>query len=202
MIGSIDSNMVESASSNLKVLAIIPARAGSKRIPDKNTRLFNGKPLIEYTIDNALECGYVTDIIITSNDPKVKKIADERNINYRQRPEYLCKDESLSQTFIDDIFETYGNEWDMSLLLQPTSPLRKVEHINRCIEMYVYGNFTSVISVIEVTPHVYYPNGSIYVFKDKIHTENMGMILFPKDESIDIDVEIDFKLAEMIMKGD
>jgi len=184
----------------MEILAIIPARKGSKRLPRKNTKLLDGKPLIEYAIDDAINCKYINDIIVTSDDDEVEKIAKKKNVIFRNRPKELCGDKSDSQSFIDDILTHYGHKWDIIVLLQPTSPLREVYHINECIEAYINGHFTSVMTVMEISPHTYYPNGAVYVFKDKIYTDNMGMILMPNDESIDINTMLDFNIASLIMK--
>lgn len=181
---------------NKKVLAIIPARAGSKRLPGKNIKLLNDIPLIEYTIQDAIDCWYIDDIIITSDDKEVEKIAIRRGVHFRCRPKYLCRDESPSQEFVDDILETYGKRWDIIVLLQPTSPLRLPVDIINCLHFFVDNKFDTVITVNESNE----PNGAVYVFKEKIYTDNTGKFIMPNERSIDINTLEDFNKAEESLK--
>ena len=72
--------------------------------------------------------------------------------------------------------------------------------IDKCIDYCIKGCFDSVISVGEIAPYIYRPNGSVYVFKDEIWVDNMGMCLMNTVKSIDIDTEMDFSVAECMMK--
>lgn len=190
----------------MEILTIITARKGSKRLPGKNTKRLVGIPLIEYTIESTLDSKYIDLVVVTSDDNEVKKSVNKYidspviDIRFHRRPKHLRGDNIGSQEVIDDVVEQYGG--DCVLLLQPTSPLRIAKHIDKCIELFRDGGFDSVISVKEVIPHTYYPNGAIYVFKDRIWTDNMGMFLMSKRDSIDIDSIEDFKLAEMILNDD
>ena len=73
----------------MKILAVIPARAGSKGIPNKNIRLVNNKPLIYYSIKNALESKWITDVIVTTDSPEIEIIAKQMGVIYKQRDEKL-----------------------------------------------------------------------------------------------------------------
>ncbi len=109
-----------------KVVAIIPARKGSKRLPGKNKRELCGKPLIEYTIEETLKCAFIDEIIITSDDIDILGISHKylwKKIRFSNRPEKLAQDD----TPIDDVvlheLETYSDLTTV-ILLQPTTPLR------------------------------------------------------------------------------
>jgi CMP-N-acetylneuraminic acid synthetase len=191
---------------NSKIIAIIPARKGSKRLPNKNKLLLNGKPLISYTMEAAIASKYIDDLIISSDDNDIKTIVNNfRNriyspicrIRFDRRPKHLRGDLITTQEIIDNIRIRYP--CDSVCLLQPTSPLRSTLYIDKCIEMHLTGYFDSVITVKETTPYTYYPNGAVYVFKDKIYTKNMGLVVMPENESIDIDTQEDFNAAKTIL---
>jgi CMP-N-acetylneuraminic acid synthetase len=189
----------------MEILAIIPARKGSKRIPNKNILPINGKPMIEHTIDAAIESKYIDTIVINSDCDTIKEITRKyqencksKEIIFMQRPEWLAGDMITTQAVVDDVLKTYKN--DINLVLQVTSPLRNAEWIDKCIELFLKEHFESVFTVKEVFPHVYCPNGAIYVFKDKLYSNNSSMVLMPPEECIDIDTPLDLRITEMLMK--
>jgi len=187
----------------MKIYGIIPARKESKRLTHKNIRTINNKTLIEYAIEEAKKSKYINDIFISSDDPVVLKIGKKYGLKERDRPKELATDTATSQEVVDDLdlWIPHDHKPDFYVLLQPTSPLRKAKHIDKCIETYIKGSFESVISVKEIAPYVYYPNGAVYVFKDKIYTKNMGFILMDRESSIDIDTYEDFRLARYYMES-
>ena len=79
-----------------KVLALIPARAGSKGLPGKNYKLLKGKPLIQWTLDAALGSEYIDKIVVSSNSPEIKAIVESSNAHFLERPENLSTDISTS----------------------------------------------------------------------------------------------------------
>lgn len=88
-----------------KIVAVIPARAGSKGIPNKNIRLLNGKPMISYAISNALNSKYITDVIVSSDSDKVLSIAEIMGaIPYRRNFE-LCGDSVTLDSVIYDVIK-------------------------------------------------------------------------------------------------
>ncbi len=138
---------------NKKILAIIPARAGSKRLPGKNVKKLVGKPLIQWTIEAVQACQFVDTIVISTDDPKVIDISEKLGVKIPFiRPESLAQDSSSS---IDVIFhaishfEQLGDKYDFILLLQPTSPLRTSRHILEAISLMNDKNADGIISVCE-----------------------------------------------------
>jgi len=188
----------------MNIVTIIPARKGSKRLPDKNVKELCGKPLIEYTIDCCLKSRWIGDIIVSTDDNRIKPIVDKYNelptvdIKFHRRPKELCQDDSLSQEFVDDILQhsKYKKyKFNCVVVLQPTSPLRNIEVVDKCIELYMNSDFESIITVKEISPYTYYPDGDVYVFKNKIWSDNMGLVVCDND-SVDINTKEDFLLAE------
>lgn len=134
---------------NLRILAIIPARGGSKRLHNKNILNLCDKPLLSYTIDAALKSKYITKTIVSSDDNEILKIAEKYGSNIIKRPKNLSLDNSTS---FDTVIHTIDNEntsYDYIILLQPTSPLRTTEHIDQAIQLLINKNADAVISLCE-----------------------------------------------------
>ena len=107
---------------NKRILGLIPARAGSKGIPNKNMVLFNGKPLIHWTITAAQNSNYIDEISVSTDDPIIQNYAREKGCNADVlRPTHLATDSASSIDVIKEVLERHDN-FDYLLLLQPTSP--------------------------------------------------------------------------------
>lgn len=128
----------------MKVLAVIPARAGSKGIPNKNIRIIGGHPLIYYAIHNALESKYITDIIVSTDSPEVKIIAEQMGVQVRWRSAELCGDAVTLDAVIADAISPEA--WDYIVTMQPTSPTLKAETLDQAIEYAVQNQLDTVIS--------------------------------------------------------
>ncbi|MHB1688182.1 MAG: acylneuraminate cytidylyltransferase family protein [Ignavibacteriaceae bacterium] len=134
-----------------KTLALIPARGGSKGVPQKNIKNLNGKPLIAWTIETALQCKYIDRIVVSTDDEKIASIAKQFNADVPfLRPKELAQDNSKS---IDAVLHCInwlkenGDEYDILILLQPTSPLRIATDIDKSIEMLFEKKADSIVSV-------------------------------------------------------
>jgi CMP-N,N'-diacetyllegionaminic acid synthase len=145
----------------MKILAIIPARGGSKGVPGKNIKLLGGKPLLAYTSEIALKSRYLTEIIVSTEDEKIVEVAKDLGIEVPfRRPIELAKDDTPTIDVIIHALEWYKKQnifFDSVCLLQPTSPFRTVEFLNSAIEKFIEKNTDSLISVQKV-PHQYNPH--------------------------------------------
>jgi CMP-N,N'-diacetyllegionaminic acid synthase len=131
------------------VLALIPARKGSKGLPNKNLKEFCGKPLIEYSIGAALQSG-VVDKVIVSTDYEFEDIpwsTTNSGAVFVKRPARLCTDNARLDKTLLHIAKT--EEFDVLVLLQPTSPLRDGQDVKRAMEHYRKSNCNSLVSVCE-----------------------------------------------------
>ncbi len=133
------------------MLAIVPARRGSKEIKGKNTKIFNGKPLISWTIETLQKSKKIDHIIVSTDDEKVVNICKSYNIVIpRLRPKRLCKDNSLAI----DVYKYCINEYNKNirkniknfLVALPTSPLRTAKDINNSINLFEKLKPDSLIS--------------------------------------------------------
>lgn len=139
---------------NKKVLAIIPARGGSKGIKDKNIYPLCGKPLIAYSIDAAKQSKYIDEILVSTDSEKIANVAKEYGASVPfLRPAELASDTSKSIDAIIhaiDTLKTKGSIFDILILLQPTSPLRSVVDIDGALEEFSKKSYKSLVSISEV----------------------------------------------------
>lgn len=223
---------------NKKILAIIPARGGSKRLPQKNILDLCGKPLIAWTIEASLKSKFITKTIVTSDDEEILRISKEFGAETIKRPKELASDTSTTFDTIKHVIQNIKN-YDYIVLLQPTSPLRTSNHIDESINLLEVKNADAIISVCQMEHNplwsntlnkdqnmknflkdevinkrsqdleTYYRlNGAIYICDTKkllennsfFLNENIYAYLMDKNKSIDIDEDIDFITAEVLIR--
>jgi CMP-N,N'-diacetyllegionaminic acid synthase len=226
----------------MSAIAIIPARSGSKGLPDKNIRLLNGIPLMAYTIQAAKESGCFSEIHVSTDSPQYAQIASDFGAQTPfLRSMDTSSDTASSWDVVKEVLQEYekrGKTFDKVMLLQPTSPLRNSNDIKECFNMMDSVSANSIISVCEMdhsplwsntlhqnhsmdsflnseiisTPRqalqTYYRiNGAIYLLKVKyfkefgnVYHHGSYAYLMERSRSIDIDKEIDFVIAESLVK--
>lgn len=140
-----------------RILAIIPARGGSKGIPKKNIIGLLGKPLLYYSVKSAKESKYIDKVIISTDDEEIAEMGKQLGADVPfLRPKEISGDKAKSiDAFIHAIkeLEKLEKKYDYILLLQNTSPLRQGWHIDEAIEKLIESNERSLVSVSEVTEH-------------------------------------------------
>lgn len=220
-------------------LAIIPARGGSKRLPNKNILPLAGKPMLLWTVESAIQSKYLDEIILSTDSDDIIKVVENYKIKTIKRPIELASDTAKTVDVVKHVIENIDKKYDFIVLLQPTSPLRTSNHIDEAIEQLIKLNADAIISVTEVDhsplwcnilpeslsmenfisedikhkrsqdlPKFYRLNGAIYICKTKKFIEentfflkkNVYAYIMDKKSSVDIDEELDFKLAEAMLK--
>lgn len=140
-------------------LIIIPARAGSKGVPGKNIKPLNGKPLIQYTIEAALEVTNQQNIIVSTDSEEIKMVVEELGIKVPSlRPQELATDaSSTNEVLLYELekLERMGRSCDYFILLQPTSPFRTGKHISEALNLY-NENLEMIASVKETRSNPYF----------------------------------------------
>ncbi|MCK5092437.1 MAG: acylneuraminate cytidylyltransferase family protein [Gammaproteobacteria bacterium] len=136
------------------MIALIPARSGSKGLPGKNIKLLRNRPLISYTIDAAKKSQYISEVIISTDDREIADVGIEYGaVCPFMRPNKLASDESLAidaYTYtIERLKDEFGYKIDDFIVLQPTSPLRTTSDIDAAIELFKQKKADSVISFCE-----------------------------------------------------
>lgn len=146
--------------SNKRVIAIIPARGGSKGLPGKNIRLLCGKPLIAWSIERALQSHYVDAVVVTTDSQEIADVALRYGAEVPfLRPAHLASDTASSVDTVlhalDHYRDTLGKTFDYVVLLEPTSPLREVGDIDSMLDKLLTraDDFDAIVSVGEVHEH-------------------------------------------------
>lgn len=207
----------------IKNLALIPARQGSERLPGKNTIEFSGKPLIAWSIIAATKSEMFDLVAVSTDDQKVKEIAEAYNCHVIDRPSYLARPQSTSMDVV--VHALGGIECDTVALLQPTSPFRIPTDIRNAYDVLAATGGDSVISVTQPPDNLAFEighanrlrpcksavveNGAIYLSKSlhllSTRSWYCGMTyayVMPKSRSIDIDTQLDLDMArEMARMG-
>jgi N-acylneuraminate cytidylyltransferase len=221
-----------------KVLAIIPARGGSKGVPRKNIKDLAGKPLVAWTIEAAKKSKYIDKLIISSDDDEIISVAKKWGAEAPfVRPAELALDTTPGMDPVLHALDQVPG-FDLIVLLQPTSPLRITADIDESIERCLSANSCVSMAEVEQSPYwmytikenhemkpimnldskivrrqdlpkVYTLNGAVYVAKcnwlintRSFVTDETLSYVMPISRSMDIDTEIDFKMAELIIKND
>lgn len=122
----------------MKNIAIIPARGGSKRIPNKNIKMFCGKPIIAYAIETALQSGVFDSVIVSTDDQEIATIAKQYGAEVPfMRPDYLADDHTGTTDVIEHVIEQWkkmGNEIDLVCCIYPTAPFLQKEYLIEAID--------------------------------------------------------------------
>ncbi|MDW7671639.1 MAG: acylneuraminate cytidylyltransferase family protein [Bacillota bacterium] len=145
---------------NARVVALIPARGGSKSVKNKNIKLLGGKPLLAWSIDAAANTPEIDSILVSTEDPTIKAVAREYGAEPIDRPRHLAQDDSLVIDTVRQVIahlDSQNNHYDMMVLLEPTCPFRSSQDISDCLKMIVDKDQAcdSVATFVEaaVNPH-------------------------------------------------
>ena len=137
------------------MLALIPARGGSKGIKGKNIIDINGKPLIAYTIEAGKQSKYIDDVVVTTDSEKIAEVSKKYGAEIPfMRPAEYAQDKSKTIVAVLHAIKELKRQdkvYDTLVLLQPTQPLRTSEDIDKAIELYFEKSCMSLVSVSEVT---------------------------------------------------
>ena len=185
----------------MNFIAIIPARGGSKRLPGKNIKLFDGLPLISYAIKLALSNKKISKVIVSTDNDEIARVAQQYGAEIIRRPEEIAGDTATTTSALKHVLETIFDSNDLPqgvITLQVTNPLRSEKLLNDCIEEFEkeYKKIDSVITVSEnkhklgeiennrFTPTLYnleqrsqdikkyyFENGQIYITKSTVILE-------------------------------
>ena len=141
-----------------KVIAVVPARGGSKSVPGKNIRLLGGKPLLSWSIDVAKQVQEIDRIIISTDDSQIAEVGRSGGAEVYTRPAHLATDEALVIDALKDLLETLhseGEEPEWVVLLEATCPLRTPDDVRACLKLVVEGSYDSVATFkeAELNPH-------------------------------------------------
>jgi CMP-N-acetylneuraminic acid synthetase len=220
----------------MHVVAIIPARGGSKGIPGKNLRDVAGKPLIAWVIEACLRAETVDRTIVSTDNEEIAETAREFGAEVPfLRPERLAGDavtlDPVIHHAVETLEQTGGTPIDVALTIQPTCPLLSAETIDEAVRELVEGDWDSVLTARDDThlrwtivdghptpmyearvnrqqlPPVFTETGALFASRRRVITpedrlgESIGLVVTPQEEGVDIDTELDLRLAEVIIRN-
>lgn len=171
-----------------KILAIIPARAGSKRVINKNIRDLCGLPLIGWTLKDLHSSKYIDHAYVSTDSLEIQKVAENFSIDCNPlRPLELASDVATSFDVVLDIINNKKPDFDIIILLQPTSPLRTLKDIDASLELFASLDANSVTSVCETESH---PSWCASLPADRNMKEMIKNLLVKRSQ----DLETNYKL--------
>ena len=156
----------------MEVVGVIPARGGSKAVPRKNLALLAGRPLIAYTVDAASASTLLTRVVVSTDDPEIAATARQLGADVPfLRPSHLASDETPMLDVLADLVASFERREsyrpDILVLLQPTSPFRRAEHIDAAVELLTSSGADSVVTVAPV-PHQFGPASLMQLDGDRL----------------------------------
>lgn len=176
------------------MVVLIPARGGSKGLPNKNIKSLCGKELIAYSIEEALNSKYVSDVFVSTDCYKIKEVAERYGaIVPFLRPDFLASDTSLAIDTYNHFIDYYNMKNDKSIenlmVLLPTSPLRKTKNIDKAVELFLSKNADSVVSYCKehhpISWHKYIDNDNrIINFKSELKNRQDEKVSYYPNGSI------------------
>lgn len=211
------------------VIAIVPARAGSRRLPGKNLKPLAGRPMIDWTLEAARRASTVDRVVVTSDSAAVLARAAEFGAGAVVRPDALAGDEAPVAEAVVHALEAVGGRWDYVVLLQPTSPLREAADIDGAVTLCHRRGAPAVLGVAPLSkPAGFYRsmaddqlipgpaglesavriNGAVYVVRGDdflarpgFHPEGALGWVMPLSRSWDVDDSGDFAMCEALAAG-
>lgn len=173
---------------NKRILAVIPARGGSKRLPRKNVLPLAGKPLINWSIEAGKKSQYIDRVFVSTDDKEIADAACQLDVELPElRPAELASDTAKTEDVLLYSLDKFAPDVDIVVLLQPTSPLRTAEHIDEALELFMKNEAFSVVSV---TPCEHPPLWSNTLPKDN----SMGNFIRPEALSRSQDINQYYRL--------
>jgi N-acylneuraminate cytidylyltransferase len=150
-----------------EILAIIPARGGSKAIPRKNVQLVGGKPLLAYSIEHAKVCQQVSRVVVSTDDEEIAQVAREYGAEVAWRPAEISGDTATSESalvhVLDSLAETEDYRPDLVLFLQCTAPIRHPRDIERALETFETQGADSLVSAMRFHLFIWQENRDGFV---------------------------------------
>lgn len=216
----------------LRTLGLLAARAGSKRLPGKNTKLFAGVPLIAWTCRAARAASSLDQVILSTDDPAAAEIARSEGVEVPfERPSALASDDSTSVEVAIHALQALGGQYDVLVLLQPTSPLREPTDVDACVAAVSNGapaaqtvtavgrplawmkslgadGTLSPINIVGQIGDACWPTGAVYAVRvDRLILDRtfspLGTVgvATPAERAFDIDTIEDFRVAEAVFQS-
>ena len=178
-----------------KFIGVVPARGGSKRLPNKNLKLIDNTSLTELSIIESIKSNSLSELILSSDSEKILNIGKKYKVILHKRDECLASDKSTTLSLLKNLINNYKLDVDNSafVLLQPTSPLRLFNDIDKSIQLFQEKNADSIVSVTKI------PNFLSYKKIMKVDVNNK-ITKFSFDENLQKDLFVRNGPAVLVTK--
>ena len=197
----------------IKVVAFIGVKEHSQRLKGKNKKEFCGKPLFLWSVEQALQCKFIEEVIVATDDREVENIMtpyckENHKLKIIILPKNLTQPNSLIENTILYCFRDYSAD-TIIILLQPTSPLRTIEDIKVCYNYFTQSKIENLVPAYRVDEFNFKLYGTIFICRlanlilNKRFIGNrrfLNVYLTPKERTSDIDIASDFEIVEGIMR--
>jgi CMP-N,N'-diacetyllegionaminic acid synthase len=199
------------------VLGVTPARGGSKGIPGKNIRLCCGKPLIAWTIEAAVRSSLLDRFVVSTEDAGIADTARSHGADVLDRPEALASDTATTLSVLQHVHSQVPA--DLVVLLQPTSPVRDPDLIDRCIRRLRESGADSLATGFicrfveygvehrrQDVPGFFYDDGNVYIYRGELIAKGdpigrgIERVLLDREQNVEVDDEFDLWLAEKVLE--
>ena len=155
---------------NAKLIAMIPARMGSKRIPQKNIRYIDGKPLIAHAIELAINSGYFDSVWVNSEDEILGELAVSFGANFHKRPPELATDMATNREFTEEFLRKH--DCDYVVMVNTTSPALRLDSLQNFCEVVRQGEYDTVLTTVEEQAEIFYEFKPLnFSLKEKINSQ-------------------------------
>tara|TARA_B000000609_G_C24152114_1_gene338035 strand:+ start:720 stop:1397 length:678 start_codon:yes stop_codon:yes gene_type:complete len=131
----------------MNIIALIPARGGSKGIPKKNIKLFNGEPLVNHSIKYAKNCNLIDKIYVSTDDEEISLISSKAGASVIKRPINISGDNATTESAIKHTLKSLSKKPDIIVLLQPTSPYRPKGSLQEALDKFIDNDYDSLLSI-------------------------------------------------------
>lgn len=199
------------------ILAVTPARGGSKGVPRKNIRPLCGKPLLAWTIEAVQSSQLIDEYVVSTEDAEIAEVAEKWGARVLWRPPELATDEAETLPVLQHALQQVAA--DILVMLQATSPIRDEGLIDSCIQKFLDTGVDSLATGFNCTYLEYgkyhprrqdttgffYDDGNVYVMRANLtlagdqYGENIERVHLDREQNVEIDDEFDFWLTEQIM---
>lgn len=153
-----------------KMIAMIPARMGSKRIPKKNVRYMLDKPLIQYPIDLAKACGKFDSIWVNTESEELGHACEKMGVFFHKRPAELANDQATNRDFTYEFLKKH--ECDYVVMINPTSPALRQETLDQFVSFLEEHDYDTVMSVESLQAEAFYQGEQVnFTGEDKIPSQ-------------------------------
>jgi len=157
---------------NKKIIAMIPARLGSRRIPKKNIRYMDGKPLIQYPVDLALRSGLFEEVWVNTENRQLGQIIQAMGAEFHERPAELADDKATNREFTYEFLQKH--DCDYVVMINTTSPLLREQTVKKFLTFVDQNDYDTIVSVVEEREETFFQDMPLnFSLEEKVNSQQL-----------------------------